>query len=187
MRAIAINNSWRLAPWADVLYACDGQWWIEHNGVPTFNGLKVSLDIPNESGADVRNTIGARERYPDIHFCPSKRSEFVQFDRVGTIGWGGNSGFQALNLCLYLGVARIVLVGFDMSDAAGKHWHGAHGWPLYNPSRSDLERYRGSIDGASEAFASRGIDVVNASAASALTAYRKVDFCEYLGIEECAP
>ena len=41
---VAINESWRLCPWADMLYACDGTWWKKRNGVPEFTGLRVSQD-----------------------------------------------------------------------------------------------------------------------------------------------
>ena len=31
-RVIAVNESWRLVPWADVLYATDGIWWSLNKG-----------------------------------------------------------------------------------------------------------------------------------------------------------
>ena len=43
-KIIVINESWRLCPWADLLYACDGEWWKYHKGVPDFTGLKLSQD-----------------------------------------------------------------------------------------------------------------------------------------------
>jgi hypothetical protein len=43
-KVIAINNSWRLAPWADALYGCDYTWWHANRGVPEFAGLKISQD-----------------------------------------------------------------------------------------------------------------------------------------------
>ena len=30
LKALAINNSHEVAPWADVIYAADWQWWEEH-------------------------------------------------------------------------------------------------------------------------------------------------------------
>ena len=41
-KVIAINNAYQLAPWSDVLYACDGAWWDWHQGAPDFGGIKVS-------------------------------------------------------------------------------------------------------------------------------------------------
>jgi hypothetical protein len=41
---IAINDAFRLAPWADVLYACDWQWWKANPEAYDFAGLKVSIE-----------------------------------------------------------------------------------------------------------------------------------------------
>lgn len=41
-KTIVVNNSWRLAPWADVLFACDRKWWEEHRCVPEFKGVKLA-------------------------------------------------------------------------------------------------------------------------------------------------
>jgi hypothetical protein len=41
---IAINDSWKLAPWSDVLYAEDFPWWGVNHGAPAFRGLKISRD-----------------------------------------------------------------------------------------------------------------------------------------------
>jgi hypothetical protein len=43
---IAINDAYKLAPWADALYACDGLWWRWHKGVPSFDGPKFALTKP---------------------------------------------------------------------------------------------------------------------------------------------
>ena len=40
---IAVNAAYKLAPWADVLYGCDGgKFWKWHKGVPSFHGLKYA-------------------------------------------------------------------------------------------------------------------------------------------------
>ena len=41
---IAINDSWRLAPWADALIASDAAWWQHYRGVPAYAGLKFCLE-----------------------------------------------------------------------------------------------------------------------------------------------
>ena len=41
------------------------------------------------------------------------RENRMLFGETGTVGWGGNSGFQAINLALQFGAARLLLVGFD--------------------------------------------------------------------------
>lgn len=96
----------------------------------------------------------------------------------GEIGWGGNSGFGALNLAVQFGVRRIVLVGFDMRIDKGLHWHGPHKGGLHNPNPANVARWRRCIDEAAPVLEALGVTVVNASPVSALAAYPKVDFAE---------
>ena len=46
-RVIAINDAYRMAPWADMLYACDLKWWRWHDGAPYFLGEKWTQDHNN--------------------------------------------------------------------------------------------------------------------------------------------
>lgn len=96
----------------------------------------------------------------------------------GTIGRGGNSGFQALNLALQFGARRIVMVGFDMSARHGVHWHGAHGKGLVNPAAANLARWRRVLDAQAPALAALGVRVIVAGQESALTAYPKMDLMQ---------
>jgi hypothetical protein len=174
-----------LAPWADVLYATDFPWWEKHRGVTEFHGLKLSQD-PKVKG---RPQWG-------VHQVEAVRSEdrlLVEF--FGKIGWGGNSGFGAINLAVQFGVSRIVLVGFDMrlyspadaqrlfgSQDRAVHWHGAH-QGLHNPTTGNVARWRRVTDGAAPALRAMGVEVLNATPHSALAAYRKVDFAEWFNAE----
>ena len=167
-RFIAINNSWRLAPWADALFACDLRWWDRYGrDVDGFVGLKLSTDA------------NACRRYPYLGRVGLDRtSDKLNLLVKGRVGWGGNSGFQALNLAAQFGAKRIVLVGYDMTTARGVHWHGRHPTGLHNPTENNIIRWRRAIDGASADLAGLGIDVLNASPASMLTAYPKVSFLD---------
>jgi hypothetical protein len=44
IKVVAINTSFQLVPWADMLYACDGKWWDHYKGVLEFTGLTVTYD-----------------------------------------------------------------------------------------------------------------------------------------------
>ena len=44
IHAIAINNSYLLAPFAEILYSCDFAWWQHHKGAKDFKGLRLSHD-----------------------------------------------------------------------------------------------------------------------------------------------
>lgn len=171
VKVIAINESWRLAPWADALYGCDANWWKLHDGIRFFQGLKISAEAE------------ACKTYPDIKkvTITHVRSDDICIDRPGYIGAGGNSGFQSLNLAVQFGGKRILLVGYDMRVDLGEHWHKRHPMPLSNPHPYDnLPRWRRAIDGAAQCLKEMGIAVVNCSPVSLLTAYPKMTIEEAL-------
>lgn len=156
-------------PWADVLYACDAAWWKFHKGAQDFSGLRI--------GADAR-AMGKRYDIKPIKI-DTRRDEFMVY-RFGAIGFGGNSGFQAINLAVQFGCAKIVLVGFDMHDRNGLHWHGDHAGSLNNPTGKSLARWRAALDAQADALKRMGVAVLNTSKGSALTAFPKVPLDEAL-------
>lgn len=170
-RVIAINESWQLCPWADVLYGCDGNWWRWRQGVRAFKGLKLSSDSV------------ACDHYKEIKkvTIENAKSNELLFERAGHIGAGGNSGFQGVNLAAQFGGGRILLVGFDMRVDLGEHWHERHYPPLSNPHPNDnLPRWRKALDGVAACLRRRGIEVINCSPVSLLTAYPKMTIAEAL-------
>ena len=168
--AIAVNESWRLCPWADVLYGCDAKWWKWRGGVPEYHGMKVSQDPE------------ACRAYPEIRKIDivDVNSNELELE-PGRIGAGGNSGFQALNLAVQFGAAAILLIGFDMRVDLGEHWHPRHYPPLSNPHATDnLPRWRSALDGAAGVLERLGVKVFNCSAVSTLRAYPKMTIEEAL-------
>jgi hypothetical protein len=171
-RCIAVNSSWRLAPWADVLYANDFAWWEREQGVPEFAGLKLCQHpaIETRTRWNVRRVT--------VHTGQDRMLTAV----CGEIGWGGNSGFAAVNLALQFGAARIVLVGFDMRVDRGLHWHGAHGAGLNNPAAQNVSRWRRILDEQAPVLCALGVEVLNASPVSALTRYPKRSLLEVFNV-----
>lgn len=115
--AIAVNTTYRRAPWAQVLYAADLDWWLhrEHRSAWAFAGLKVTIGTSPSLGISV----------PGLHVVRN----------AGVVGWSerldelhtlGNSGAQALQLAIKAGAAKVLLAGFDFSRAEAAHWHGEH-------------------------------------------------------------
>lgn len=170
-KVIVVNNAHELAPWADVLFACDLAWWRRYGPDLQFDGLRLSTD---RNACEPVAPWRAQRVMVDK---PSDRMNFAQFNRVG---WGGNSGFQALNLAVQFGCMKIVLVGFDMTTAYGLHWHGAHPTGMNNPSEGNIARWRRALDAAADQIEHLGIDVINASVISTLTRYRKASLVEAL-------
>lgn len=168
---IVINTSWELAPWADVLYACDVGWWREHNGKNSnwrnFVGMKVTQDELARQEFDIHRVICERHH------------ENLVLDRPGQVGWGGNSGFHCINLSLQWGVKKIILVGYDMQLDNGSHWHGDHKG-LNNPTKPNVDRWRKTIDANAQTIQDLGVRVFNCSPVSALKRYPKTTIEEAL-------
>lgn len=165
IRVIAINDAWRLAPWADVLYGCDWRWWVKHRGVPDFAGLKLSLS----------NSHGHLGDYPEIRLLENTGVDGLELRRSG-LRTGRNGGYQAINLAVHLGARRILLLGYDMQAATDgrTHWFGDHAeWPT-RPSvyaTAMLPHFAGLAAALHDA----GIETINCTPGSALTAFPMAD------------
>jgi hypothetical protein len=158
---IAVNDSWEIAPWADVLYACDKDWWIRNRGVPDFSGMKVTAS-PTASRVYSLNLVRLVARAQVLLGEPGRIG-------CGIDSGGGHSGFQAINLASQFGSRRIGLVGFDMTTANGIHWHRRKMDRTYSER---IMRWRTAMDGAAASIARLGIEVVNLTPGSALRNYR---------------
>lgn len=97
------------------------------------------------------------------------------------IGCGGNSGFQAINLAIQFGAKRLLLVGMDFRVDLGIHWHGRHPQTLNNPRPASVDSWRRALEGQAEAIKAMGVEVVNCSPVSTLTAFPKMTLREALG------
>lgn len=101
-------------------------------------------------------------------------------DTPGVVGWGSNGGFQAINLALQFGAARILLCGFDCSLEKGVHFHGSHPSPLNNPRQASVDRWRAILDAQAPFLAQAGVSVINCAPHSRLTAYPRQPLLEAL-------
>lgn len=163
IHVVAVNDSYRLAPWADVLYSCDFNWWQAHKGAAGFTGLRLSHD-----------QRACREFGLQRIMIEHVAGNDLLLEKPTYVGAGGNSGFQAFNLALQFGATGIMLIGVDCSLDHGMHWHGRHPMPLSNPMELNLKRWREAFDGAAARVAALGVDVVNCSEISKLTQYPKM-------------
>lgn len=164
-RVIAINDAYKLAPWADVLYAADRKWIDWHDGVPGFAGPKYSLDSQD----------------------PTPRADWNVLRNTGPLGLeldptglraGHNSGFQAINLAVHLGASEIVLLGYDMGLAADgrQHWFGDHPDHRLSP----YPQMRAAFESLVEPLFALGVKVANCSRRTALTVFPCVSLDDVL-------
>lgn len=167
-RVVTVNNSIRLAPWADMAYGCDARWWIREGGLPGFKGLKVSSDWAlsgNPHGVKLVRAV--------------RGQDVLLMAAPGIVGWFGNGGTQAINLAAQAGAGRIILVGFEMSYAWGEHWHDPHPWEL--PAKTaNVERHRRVTDGIVPPLRAHGIEPVNATPRSALKDWPRMTLADAL-------
>lgn len=166
-RVIAVNRSYELVPQADILYGADTGFWLVYPAARAFAGLKLCPDI------HVKRICSA------VQVVQIKRHKStMQYERdmvrapPGVIGFGGNSGFQAVNIAAQTRPARICLVGFDY---VGSHWHPDHPPGLRNPGPGQLRWWCAELDRQAPLLASWGIDVVNLSPISALRGFCRAD------------
>lgn len=178
-KAIVINASYAAAPWADVLYVADAnpfRWYWEHGpkgtkqfpvpNVPMrdFRGLKFSLTKRSGSWSGVQVLKQGREE--GLSLDPTR------------LCLGMNSGYQAINLAVLLGAARILLLGYDMTVAKDgtEYWHAPHPHKKRSPYRGFQRLFPSIVEPLKKA----GVQVVNCSRHTALECFPKMELREAL-------
>ena len=99
-------------------------------------------------------------------------SEGLELESDG-LRTGHNSGYQAINLAVLLGVKRIILLGYDMQDKGPEvsHWFGNHSW---KEGRSPpYQMFLRSYPSLAKETKKLGIEVINCSMNSKLECFKK--------------
>lgn len=161
---IAVQDAYKLLPFAEVLYGCDDAWWTVHKGCPDFQGEKWA-----SHGDEQFNDKTAAQRRYGLKLIQGKRCDGF-CPHPDTIHYGSNSGFQAVNLAMHLSFrpATIVLVGFNMKRVAGQsHFFGEHPQPLQPPQ---FPKFIEHFEKAARKLPP-DVEILNATEASALTCF----------------
>ncbi len=162
-RVIAIKDAIQLAPWVDVLYSCGsdiGLWWHKFGpGLSWYHGLRYTLDPNAAEWAQVLRNTG----YVGLETDPSG------------LRTGKNSGYQSIGLARHLGAARIVLLGFDAEGTT--HFFGPHRDSMARPNLRDFAPL---FETLVEPLTALGVEVLNASRQSQITAFQRVSLEEAL-------
>lgn len=160
-KTIAINDSYKIAPFSNVLYACDGSWWDVHI---------------NEVKKNFTNELWTQDKHAaltyNLNYIKSENKQGLSLKDV--IYQGANSGYQCTNLAYLWGAKRIILLGLDCSpDKNGKtHWFGKHPKPLSNTH--PFERWKTAFNKISEDLKRVNVEVINASRKTALTCFPNI-------------
>lgn len=144
LTTVAVNSSWKLARFADVLYAGDFAWWKAYGH---------EVDIPAERWSCARQAVH--------HFRTKLHS---------TYGGEFNSGQRAIQFAVERGAARVILLGFDGSLRHGVHWHGPHE-KTGNPDEVKVKKWRRQFALVASQAKRAGCEVVNCSRHTELTCF----------------
>lgn len=169
---IAINDAYRLAPWADVLYAADPHWWKAHRiALAKFTGLRFSI----QAGARGYGATVLRHRgHSGLERDPSG------------LKTGNNSGYQAINLAVHFGAARIVLLGYDCQRTRGEdHFFGPH-IKMNQTTDARFLEWRAYFATLIKPLAEIGVEIVNATRETALTCFPRAPLETLVALEERA-
>lgn len=141
---IAVNSSWRRAPFANVIFALDEAWWRH-------NALEITSNAERWTASPT-----AVEQHPELRLM-------IQRSRAN------NSGALAIELADQLGAARVLLLGYDCSVKNGSHWHGSHA-KTRNPDASDTQRWFAEFESVASVVQAH---VVNCSQYTELTCFSR--------------
>jgi hypothetical protein len=166
-KVIAVNNSWELVPWCDVVFACDTPWWNMH-----IDKVRAGTD------AELW-TSGKRAR--ELH-----RINYVNCEDnpgLGVHGYvhkGGNSGYQAINLAYLWGAKQIFMLGFDCkpSNEGKAHWFGQH--PTGLSQKQNFSKWREKFPALAKDLKKKNIEVYNLTRDTALTCFTQMSLEEAL-------
>ena len=174
-RVIAVKESVRLAPWADVLYFCDWYWYEPNKAlIHQFPGQVATIeDAPGEPGQKLR----LKKELPKLTVYRHDGLDGLCTAPDG-LRTGNNSGFQAINLAYHLGARLIVLLGIDMKAIKGRmHW-----FQRDHEYREELyqELMLPKFPTIAAPLAAAGVRVVNASPDSLVDCFERLTLREAL-------
>lgn len=153
-RWIAVNDSYKLAPFADILYACDKEWWDKYASSIEFEGERWTQDNDAAAQYGLNHVSGVS--------LPGLGTDCVHF--------GDNGGYQAINLAYLLGARRIILLGFDCQPVGGlDHWFGQH--PEGLVQRQPYESWQQKFPALARDLQAEGVEVINCSPTTALDCF----------------
>ena len=147
---VVTNTTFRLAPWADWLFCCDGGWLVHYRSEvqENFRGKVVTVShLARRYGAEC--VIGAG---------------FTRYL---------NSGACAASWAISKGAKRVYLLGCDCKASGKIHWHGDHPKELRNAT--SLGRWPQDFKKLAKDAEKSGVEIINCSRDTALTCFPLVE------------
>lgn len=185
---IAVNDTIRWAPWADVIYSSDQLWWSRHHREVKKLQLQSHSLFTRPLAVRINPKKGQMGPTGKNHcsgcrriLAPNARcwcEGIVTLENAGPIGlslkpdticYGDNSGYAAINVAVHLGATRILLLGYDMGpDPKGRrHFYDTHAQTITSPFYKFRKRFATIVEPLKEV----GVEVINCSRRTALDAF----------------
>ena len=168
---IAVNMSYQLGNWIDVLFfGDDGFWKTRRDEIIAFQGLRVSFE--SEKIRDSRIKLVARN---------PRKKQGITFEPAGLLSWNFNSGAAAINLAIQFGAKKIILLGFDMHLDVNnnQHWHKVYTSPL-NSIKESMKKHLQGFPVIAKDVEGTGIEIINCSPNSTIQCFQKANIWEVL-------
>ena len=183
---VVVNTSFRLAPWAEILFAWDWRWWREYaKEVRDFKGRRFTAlpsaerfgavciaDLPwfprgfqNSGACAVGIAIAAKaEKVLMLGFdCQAKTIDLTDAEVLALYDWS------------MLAALRAKAKGDSVKML---HWHGAH--PESMSNAASIDQWPTTFEKVAKRAKSQGVRVVNVSRETALTCFPRAALEEQL-------
>jgi hypothetical protein len=173
-KTLAVNSSYLVAPWADVLFFADERWWTRESR----ERPKAIQGFAGEIFTIAKHSQGERL----LRLKRSMPPPGLATDR-GTITMERTSLQGAVNIAVHRHARRIILLGADNRDGDNGrvHHHPEYPWPRKVSTWKSKEK---QLKVLAAALAKLDVEVINASLISTLPFWPKVDFGAWLEEEE---
>lgn len=171
---IAVNDTYKFAPDATVLYAADSKWWGWHKGCVAPH-LVGSVKFPAFVG-QLKYALSKTPWYPEVQVLRRGPQSGLTLDPT-KVALGLNGVYQSINVAVHLGATRVLLLGVDMR---GGHFFGQHPDNSAPPFSMCLQRFATLV----EPLQTAGVEVINCSRETALKVFPRMALEAALGIRD---
>jgi hypothetical protein len=175
-KVYGVNNAWCVAPYLDVLFSCNPQWWDYY--YPRDQRLRM-----NRCQKWTWDKATADKYH--LNYIPGKWAPGLSTD-PSYIHYGHGSGYEVLGIAYHQGIRHMILLGYDLKYPAGysapnrrpggdRHYFGEYPEPLQHWPKVDAE---GRMVGLLNLYNTIDCDnlqlrITNCSPGSALTRFEK--------------
>jgi hypothetical protein len=177
---MGINNAYLITDKLKYHYACDTKWWKWAYSAGEDAPPYPPQDYTKKFSLQREFNPKSREKNIDPGWPGVFQMRMAERQGLSTtwpyVCWGGNSGYQAINLAYLLGYKRIILLGYDMKpNGKQSHWHKDHIFSgSTNPCKGTFIRWLMDFQALAGSINKTDATVVNATRSTALDCFPKM-------------